>query len=85
MSRKKRPQYVVELVNKTNEYLRGFKVTDRGDTLFAFMCDYLLKRNMYEGYNFYVDVYNTYLNKNVPMIADKKDVDNNTYEYLQIF
>ncbi len=82
---KKRPQYVVELVNKTNEYLRCRKVTDRGDTLFVFMCDYLLKRNMYEGYNFYVDVYNTYLKKNVPMIADKKDVDNNTYEYLQIY
>ena len=82
---KKRPQYVVELVNKTNEYLRCRKVTDRCDTLFTFMCDYLLKRNMYEGYNFYVDVYNTYHKKNVPMIADKKDVDNNTYEYLQIY
>ena len=49
---KKRPQYVVELVNKTNDYLRFRKVTDTSDTLFVFMCDYLLKKNTYKGYNY---------------------------------
>ena len=34
---KKRPQYVVELVNKTNDYLRFRKVTDTSDTLFVFI------------------------------------------------
>ena len=63
---RKRSNYVKELVNKTNEYLRFRKVTDTTDTLFVFMCDYLLKKNMYEGYNFFKDVYNTYVQKNVP-------------------
>ena len=41
---KKRTQYVTELVNNTNDYLRFRKVKDTTDTLFAFMCDYLLKK-----------------------------------------
>ena len=80
---KKRPNYVTELVNKTNDYLRFRKVTDTTDTLFVFMCDYLLKRNMYEGYNFFKDVYNTYVQKNVPTLAGS--YKEGEYEYLQIF
>ena len=80
---KKRPNYVTELVNKTNEYLRFRKVTDTSDTLFVFMTDYLLKKNMYHGYNFFKDVYNTYLQKNVSTEAGS--YKEGEFDYLQIY
>ena len=80
---KKRPQYVVELVNKTNDYLRFRKVTDTSDTLFVFMCDYLLKKNTYKGYNYFKEVYNTYLQKNVPTEAGSSK--EGEFDYLQIY
>lgn len=80
---KKRPNYITELVNKTNDYLRFRKVTDTTDTLFVFMCDYLLKKNMYEGYNFFKDVYNTYLKKNISTLAGS--YKEGEFDYLQIF
>lgn len=83
MVHKKRPQYVQDLVNKVNDNLRLLKVKDENDTLFWFMCDYLLKKGMYEGYNFYVDKYNPYLGKNIPMLAGSAKKEE--YEYLQIW
>ena len=53
MRTKKRPQYIQELVNETNKRLEVMNIKDEGDTLFRFVCDLLLKKNMYEGYNFY--------------------------------
>ena len=79
---KKRPQYVVELVNKTNDYLRFRKVKDTTDTLFVFMCDYLLKKKMYEGYNFFKMEYNSYLKKNVIVYAGSYKEDE--FDFLQI-
>lgn len=82
-TRKNRPQYVTEMLMKVNEYLRFHKVKDEyKDTLFTFMCDYLLHKGMYEGYNFYVD-YTTTNGEVVPMLAGscKKE----EYEYLQIW
>ena len=84
MVKKKRPQYVQDLVTKVNEYLRTNMVKDEyHDNLFSFMCDYLIQKKMYEGYNFYVDKYDPNLGKNIPMLAGscKKD----EYEYLQIW
>lgn len=80
---KKRPNYVTELVNKTNDYLRFRKVTDTSDTLFVFMCDYLLKKEMYNGYNFFKDVYNTYLQKEVATEAGS--YKEGEFDYLQIY
>ena len=80
---KNRPNYVTELVNKTNDYLRFRKVTDTSDTLFVFMNDYLLKKNMYYGYNFFKDVYNTYLQKNVSTEAGS--YKEGEFDYLQIY
>ena len=80
---KKRPQYVVELVNKTNDYLRFRKVKDTTDTLFMFMCDYLLKKKMYRGYNFFKGVYNTYLQKNVPTEAGS--YKEGEFDFLHIY
>ena len=53
MRTKKRPQYIQELVKETNKRLEVMNIKDEGDTLFRFVCDLLLKKNMYEGYNFY--------------------------------
>jgi hypothetical protein len=80
---KKRPHYVTELVNKTNEYLRFRKVTDTTDTLFVFMCDYLLKKKMYRGYNFFKVVYNEHLKKNISTEAGS--YKEGEFDYLQIY
>ena len=79
----KRPQYVTELVNKTNDYLRFRRVKDTSDTLFVFMCDYLLKKKMYKGYNFFKEVYNSYLNKVVSTEAGSYKEDE--FDYLQLY
>ena len=80
---KNRPSYVTELVNRTNDYLRFRKVKDTKDTLFVFMCDYLLKRRMYKGYNFFKEVYNPYLKKVVSTEAGS--YNENEFDYLQIY
>ena len=53
MVKKKRPKYIQELVKETNKRLEIMNIKDEGDTLFCFVCDLLLKKNMYEGYNFF--------------------------------
>jgi hypothetical protein len=83
MVHKNRPQYVKELVEKANKRFRDFKIKDESNDLFVFVCDYLLKKNMYEGYNFYKDVYNPYVDNIVPMLAGSAKKDE--YDYLQIF
>ena len=80
---KKRPQYVQDLVNKANEHLRAFKVKDEyNDTLFTFVCDYLLERDMYEGFNYFKMEYNTYLKKYVAVFAGSSKKDK--FDFLQI-
>ena len=80
---KKRPQYVQDLVNKVNEHLRVHKVKEEHtDNLFKFMCDYLLKKDMYEGYNFFKMEYNPYLKKDVVVFAGSYKKDE--FEFLQI-
>ena len=79
---KKRPQYVQELVNKANERFREFGIKEEGNDLFVFVCDYLLKRNMYEGYNYFKMEYNTYLKKDVMVYAGSYRKED--YDFLQI-
>jgi hypothetical protein len=80
---KKRPQYVQDLVNKANEHLRVHKVKDEyTDNLFTFVCDYLLKRDMYEGYNYFKMEYNTYIKKDVMVYAGSHKKDE--FDFLQI-
>jgi hypothetical protein len=79
---KVRPQYVKDLVEKTNERLRTFKIKEEGNDLFVFMCSYLLKKDMYEGFNYYKDEYNPYLDKMVSVLAGSYLKEN--YDYLQI-
>ena len=79
---KKRPQYVQELVNKANQRFRDFGIKEEGNDLFVFVCDYLLKRNMYEGYNYFKMEYNTYLKKDVMVYAGSYRKED--YDFLQI-
>lgn len=53
MRRKKRPQYIQELVKDTNKRLETMNIKDEGDTLFGFMCDLLLQKDMYEGFHYF--------------------------------
>lgn len=53
MGTKKRPKYIEELVKKTNNRLEVMNVKDEGNTLFRFVCDLLLEKKMYQGYNFF--------------------------------
>ena len=79
---KKRPNYITELVNRTNDYLRFRKVTDQTDTLFCFVCDYLLAKKQYDGFGFFKEEYNNELKRYVSVCGNWKD---NDYQYLQIF
>lgn len=57
MSRtKKRPQYIQDLVKETNKHLEVMNIKNEGDTLFRFVCYLLMKRNMYQGFNFFKKV-----------------------------
>lgn len=82
MAKKNRPTYVKQLVENANTYLRALKVKDESDSLFSFVCDYLLKRNMYEGYNYFKMEYNTYLKKDVMVYAGSYKKDE--FDFLQI-
>ena len=53
MRTKKRPKYIEELVKKTNKRLEVMNVKDEGNTLFRFVCDLLLEKKMYQGYNLF--------------------------------
>lgn len=87
MRKKKRPQYIQELVNETNKRLEIMNIKDEGDTLFRFVCDLLLKKNMYEGYNFYKKKtmvingeHHTYL-----ALPTKEDFKADKWDCLQIY
>ena len=81
---KNRPKYVAELLASVNKRLRVFKVKDEGNDLFRFMCDYLLKRGMYRGYNFYYTAKD--LNgKDIAVLAVSERFNKGEWEYLQIW
>lgn len=46
----------LEIINDINFRLRCGAIKDTGNELFRFGCDYLLKKNMYHGYNLFKKV-----------------------------
>ena len=46
---KKRPQYVIDMVNDINAYLRFKNVKDESDTLFCWLRNYLLDKVIING------------------------------------
>ena len=83
ISKKSRPKYVTDLLVSVNERLRVLKVKDEGNDLFRFMCDYLLKRGMYRGFNFYYTA--NYKGKDMAVLAGVEKFKKGEWEYLQIW
>lgn len=75
---KKRPNYVNDLVARTNEHLRHFKVKEQDNDLFAFIVDYLLDKDMYEGFNFF-----KYDKNHTIVHAGTYDIEK--FDFLQIY
>ena len=83
MTRKKRPQYIIDIINSVNERLRLEKVKDANNNLFMWLELFLLKKNMYRGYNFFIDKENPYDNKIHSVLSGTDDP--NKFDYLQFY
>ena len=86
MSRKinERPKYVQSMVDEANQRFRQQKMKDKDrNELFWFMLDFLSKRNMYRGYNFYIDRFDENKGIHVPVLAGTSDPSK--YDYIQIW
>lgn len=86
MSRKinERPKYVQSIVDEANQRFRQQKMKDNDtNELFWFILDFLLKRNMYRGYNFYIDRFDENKGIHVPALAGTADPSK--YDYIQIW
>ena len=86
MSRKinERPKYVQSMVDEANQRFRQQKMKDKDRSdLFWFILDFLSKRNMYRGYNFYIDRFDEKKGINVPALAGTADPSK--YDYIQIW
>ena len=74
---KKRPKYIQDIVNDINAQLRANYIKDENNDLFIWLCDYLLKRNMYEGYNFHK--YGDKIVNGKPIVCLAGTADKNKY------
>lgn len=77
----KRPAYIQSLVDKANETFKRENLKDEKDNLFNFICDLLLAKNMYKGFNYYKK--STYEGKEVLRLAGSYDP--NKFDCLQIW
>lgn len=86
MRRKKRPQYIQELVKETNKRLETMNIKDEGDTLFGFMCDLLLQKDMYEGFNYFKkkNVILDGVETTILVFPSKEEFKNGKWDCLQI-
>ena len=72
----------LEIINNVNNILRVRKIKDNGNELFCFACDYLLKHNMYHGYNMFVLKQDPTDETNKFIVEAGSATD---YEFLQIY
>ena len=80
---KKRPKYIQDIVNDINAQLRANYVKDENNDLFVWLCDYLLKRKMYEGYNFYK--YGDKIVNGKPIVCLAGTANKNKFDFLQVW
>lgn len=80
---KKRPKYIQDIVNDINAQLRANYVKDENNDLFVWLCDYLLKRKMYEGYNFHK--YGDKIVNGKPIVCLVGTADKNKFDFLQVW
>lgn len=50
---KKRPKYIEDIIRDANAQFRRNYVKDENDSLFSWLCGYLLDKDMYQGYNYH--------------------------------
>lgn len=75
---KKRPAYVQEIIDSVNERLKFDKEKDNFCPLMVWICNYLLKKDMYRGYNMFNEVIRDGVSYNVYAGSATN------FEYLQI-
>lgn len=52
----KRPKYITDLINRANKTFRAMNVKNPYESdLFMMLDDLLLEKNMYEGFNYFVE------------------------------
>lgn len=82
MANKNRPKYVQEIVDDINNIFYDKREKDPHCDLAMWLNHYLLSKNMYRGYNFYVDKVDA--NGNIhKCLAGTSDIEK--YEYIQIW
>ena len=82
---KKRPKYIVDLVNDVNASLRRNKQKDIYSELAWWLVDYLTKNGWYKGHNFYIDSTLEINGEMVTRPALAGSADPDKYEYVQIY
>ena len=50
-----RPAYIREIVGSVNARLKADRIKDQSDPLFVWACDYLVRKNCYDGFYFAKD------------------------------
>ena len=87
MSRnKKRPQYVIDMLNDVNAYLRFRNVKDESDTLFCWIRNYLMDKDMYQGFNYYKygdKIINSVTGEKILILAGSYNKDE--FDFLQVY
>lgn len=50
-----RPAYIREIIHSINARLKADRIKDQSDPLFVWACDYLVRKNCYDGFYFAAD------------------------------
>lgn len=79
---KNRPKYIQEIIDDINTILYNSKEKDPHCDLATWLTSYLLHKDLYRGYNFYIDKVDNN-GKTHKCLAGTSDMDK--YEYIQIW
>jgi len=80
---RKRSKAMQKLVDDANEYFRRIGMKDEfSSDLFNFVCDKLLEKHMYRGYNFHVRAFKADGTEYYPLAGT---ADKNNYDFIQIW
>ncbi len=80
---RKRTKSMQKLVDNTNEYFRRIGMKDEFNSdLFWFVCEKLIEKNMYHGYNFHVRKFKEDGTEYYPLAGTS---NKNKYDFIQIW
>lgn len=77
---KKRPKYIEDIIRDANAQFRRKYTKDEDDSLFVWLCAYLLGKDMYQGFDYYR--YTRTAGKNPIALAGSYKKDE--FDFLQI-